>query len=49
MPPTRQYVGEFVKVRVPLAGAYSNPWVQERVATLHELVAESSGDKQVRK
>jgi len=38
MPPTRQYVGEFVKVRVPLAGAYSNPHVQEQIAHLHSLL-----------
>jgi hypothetical protein len=39
MPPTRQYVGEFVKVRVPLAGAYSNPNVQDEIERLHCLVA----------
>lgn len=38
MPPTRQYVGEFVKVRVPLIGPYSNPAIQEQVARLHRLV-----------
>jgi hypothetical protein len=38
MPPTRQYVGEFVKVRVPLAGAYSNPYVQDTITRLHELI-----------
>jgi hypothetical protein len=38
MPPTRQYVGEFVKVRVPLIAPYSNPWVHSEIERLHELV-----------
>ena len=43
VPATRQAVGEFVKRRVPLAGAYSNPHVQEQVTHLARLADGSLG------